>query len=111
MRAVSARFERPGACAQILNAGTDLILVCSHWTDTERVREMAADLAEAQSSGLLDRMTLRRSSARIQQLRRQFPVNAPRLLPMDALRAHRAITALHARRGRAGQTVSLEEKS
>ena len=77
MRAVSARFETRDACAAILNSGTDLMMVCSHWTDTERVREMAADLAAAQQSGLLDRVTLRQSSARIQQLRRQLPVNMP----------------------------------
>src|SRR5688572_5473732 len=110
MHAVSARFEKRNAGAAILSSGTDLIMVCSHWTDTERVREMAADLAEAQQSGLLDRVTLQQSSARIQQLRRQVPVNAPHLLPPDIFRAHQAIAPMRARRGNAGQTVSLDEQ-
>ena len=110
MRAVSVKFETRGACAAILNSGTDLMMVCSHWTDTERVREMAADLAEAQVSGLLDAVTLQRSAARIQQLRRQLPVNTPRLLPMDSFSAHQAIAPMRAGRGHAGQTVSLDEE-
>jgi beta-N-acetylhexosaminidase len=111
MGAVSSRFETRGACAAILNSGTDLIMVCSHWTDTERVREMAADLAEAVLSGLLDTVALHRSAARIQQLRRELPVNTPCLLPMDSFSAHRAIAPMHAHRGRAGQTVSLDEEA
>jgi len=111
MRAVAAKLATRGACAQILNSGTDLIMVCSHWTDTERVREMAADLAQAQLSGLLDTVMLQRSAARIQRLRRQLRVNTPRLLPMDALSAHRAVAPMRARRGHAGQTVSLDEEA
>src|SRR5688572_14722012 len=110
MHAVSARFEKRNACAAILNSGADLIMVCSHWTDTERVREMAADLAEAQQSGLLDRVTLQQSSDRIQQLRRQLPVHTPHLLSPDTFTAHQAIAPMRARRGRVGQTVSLDEQ-
>ena len=109
MRAVSARFETRDACAAILNSGTDLIMMCSHWADTERVREMTADLDAAQQSGLLDRVTLQQSSDRIQQLRRQLPVHMPHLLSPDTFRAHQAIAPMRARRGHAGQTVSLDE--
>lgn len=67
MRAAADRFSRAGACADILNSGTDLIMISSHWTDTERVRWMMADLHESVRFGVLRREALEDSVRRMKR--------------------------------------------
>jgi len=47
MQAASELFRDPRAAVQLLKAGADMIMVCSHWTDTERCRGFAAALRDA----------------------------------------------------------------
>ena len=109
MRAVSAMFEAPGACAQVLASGTDLIMLCSHWTDTNRAYGMVDDLERSRTSGELDDATIAAADARIEALLRAAPVPRPHLLDPAVFTAHAGLAPLHAGRGSAGQTVSLEE--
>jgi beta-N-acetylhexosaminidase len=109
MRAVSAMFDAPGACARVLSSGTDLIMICSHWTSTDRAYELVRDLERARADGSLTPATLAAAGARVDALLAAAPAHAPRLLAADVLAAHAGLAPLHATRGAAGQTVSLEE--
>lgn len=109
MRAVSAMFDAPGACARVLSSGTDLLMICSHWTQTDRAYAMAEDLERSRRDGSLSDATVAAADARIDALLAAAPSHAPRLLDPARLAAHAALAPLHAARGAAGQTVSLEE--
>jgi beta-N-acetylhexosaminidase len=109
MRAVSAMFDAPGACARVLSSGTDLIMLCSHWTSTDRAYAMVDDLARSRADGSLAEATIAVADARIDALLAVAPVARPRLLEASVFAAHAALAPLHARQGAVGQTVSLEE--
>lgn len=109
MRAVSARFDQPGACAEVLTSGTDLIMVCSHWTSTDRAYGMVDDLARSHAAGALPDAVLATAGARIDALLARAARPAPRLLTADELADHAARAPLRLRPGAVGQTVSLEE--
>lgn len=105
MRAVSSMFDAPDAAARVITSGTDLIMICSHWTNTDRAYAMHDALANA----ALEPAVLAASAARIEALLAAAPTHAPALLAPDVLAAHAAIAPLYAKRGVVGQTVSLEE--
>lgn len=107
MKAVSDMFEHPGACAQALSAGSDLIIICSHWTNTDRVYGMTADMERSAQAGELSEQTLDDADARISKLVERATVNTPRLLGSETFSQHVAIAPLQQRAGAEGQTVSL----
>src|SRR5262249_2955191 len=53
MQAVSRMFDDPTAPARLLLAGTDLMMVCSYGTDTDRCRSFAASMISAQQQGII----------------------------------------------------------
>lgn len=109
MRAVSDLFDAPGACARVLASGTDLIMICSHWTSTDRAYAMVDDLERARAAGELGDDVVATADARVDALLAAATMPAPRLLDGEVLAAHAALAPLHTRRGAVGQTVSLEE--
>lgn len=109
MRAVSAMFDEPGACARVLASGTDLVMVCSHWTNTDCAYAMLADLERSLAAGELPRAIVEASAARVEALLAAAPRHEPRLLPPEVLAAHAALAPLQVAQGAVGQTVSLEE--
>ncbi len=109
MRAVSSRFDQPDACARVLSSGTDLIMICSHWTDTDRAYSLVDNLERARRDGSLDETTLAAADARIDALLAAAPTHTPHLLDPELLAAHARLAPLYLKRGIVGQTVSLEE--
>lgn len=109
MRAVSAMFDAPGACARVLSSGSDLIMICSHWTNTDRAYAMVDDLERSRADGSLDDATIAAADARIEALLAAASMPRPRLLDPSTFADHARLAPLHARRGAVGQTVSLEE--
>ncbi|TMQ24490.1 MAG: glycoside hydrolase family 3 protein [Deltaproteobacteria bacterium] len=109
MRAVSTMFDTPGTCTRVISSGTDLIMICSHWTNNDRAYGLAAELDAARAQGVLSEATLAASDARIDALLAAAPSHAPLLLDPGVFAAHARLARLHAARGAAGQTVSLEE--
>jgi beta-N-acetylhexosaminidase len=65
MHAVSSLFEGRDAAERFLSAGNDMLMICAHWTDTERARALARSILDAWLSGTLDRQSLERSHERI----------------------------------------------
>ncbi|HEY4238818.1 MAG TPA: glycoside hydrolase family 3 N-terminal domain-containing protein [Kofleriaceae bacterium] len=109
MKAISNRFDEPGTVTQAIAAGSDLVMVCSHWSSTERTRGLLAELEQAAGSSALPERLLDTSRARILRLLRAAATPVPHLLPADELAAHAALAPLRTSSGAVGQTVSLEE--
>ena len=110
MHAVSQRFEQPEATIETLRSGTDLIMVCQHWTRTERALDFAAHIERAAARGELPDDLLQRSSDRITQLLHAATTHQPRVLPAETFARHATLAPLRPRSARAaGQTVSLKE--
>jgi len=94
MHAVSKLFEDPGAAVRLLTAGADLLMVCSHWTDTERCRGFAQAVMTAQRNGLIAAHAAEQSRARIRSLLARAPENGISALSADVFEQHRRTGAL-----------------
>jgi beta-N-acetylhexosaminidase len=89
MQAVSRLFENPSATVQLFGAGTDLMMVCAHWTDTERCRDFAETLATALQEGKVAADWDAQSRQRIRQLLARAPQNPVAPLSEEVLASHR----------------------
>jgi beta-N-acetylhexosaminidase len=89
MNAVSKIFDDPTAAVRLLESGTDLLMVCSHFTSTERARGFARAIGEAERTGRLAPEELARSRSRIQALLARTAQPVPRALDDATLAAHR----------------------
>jgi len=94
MHAVSRLFEEPSATVRLFGAGTDLMMVCAHWTDTERCRGFAQALLTALEEGAIAADWDTQSRQRIRELLARAPQNAVAPLSEDVLASHRAAGAL-----------------
>ncbi len=88
MRAVSSLFEEADAAARFLSAGHDMLMICAHWTDTERARFLARGILEACRDGMLDSKILERAQDRIDEMLNRTAQHAVRELPFDVFRRH-----------------------
>jgi beta-N-acetylhexosaminidase len=94
MRAVSRLFDDPTAAARLLLAGTDLLMVCSHWTDTERSRGFARAIIEARRAGTIPAEGATESRRRVQALLERTSQNTVTALSPDVFERHRQAGAL-----------------
>ncbi len=111
MRAVSRAFDAPETTLATLRAGCDLIMVCSHWTSTERALDLASHIARA-AGAELPLALLERSWERVAALVDGAPQPTPRLLQPETFAALAALAPLRERAvrvGSAGQTVRLQD--
>lgn len=87
MRAVSELFGDPQAAVRLLKAGADMLMVCSHFTDTERCRGFAeALLAACRAEEIPD---IAASRARIQRLLARTVEHPVSALPAQVFEEHR----------------------
>jgi beta-N-acetylhexosaminidase len=93
MGAVSSMFEKPGVAARALQAGCDLIMMSAHWTDTNRVINLAQNLLESLDRGELEPDTFEASQQRIEQLLMSAPMHSVNPLPKQVLERHGALQA------------------
>jgi len=89
MQAISGLFDDPGAAVRLLLAGCDMIMVCAHWTDTERSRGFAKAILAAKSSGELSERLTGKSSARVEGLLARTPQHEVIQLAPDVFAQHR----------------------
>jgi beta-N-acetylhexosaminidase len=94
MHAVSRAFEEPSATVQLFGAGTDLMMVCAHWTDTERVRDFAQALMNGLREGKIAADWDAQSRHRIRDLLAHAQQNTVAPLSEDILASHRTAGAL-----------------
>ena len=94
MHAVSKLFEDASNAARVFAAGADLLMVCAHWTDTDRCRGFARALLGALADGTLDAALLARSSARLRSLLARARQGKVLALSEQVLQQHRHAGAL-----------------
>ena len=92
MGAVSALFEKPGAAANTIQAGCDLIMMSAHWGDTNRCIGLAQDLLDSLYNGTANHTLFRASQNRIDKLISETPVHTVGALPDSLFAAHDAIS-------------------
>ncbi len=88
MRAVSSLFEHKAAAPRLLSAGSDMLMICAHWTSTERARFLANEILEARDSGELNHLKMEQSKDRIESMLHQAPQHSVSELPHEVLRQH-----------------------
>jgi beta-N-acetylhexosaminidase len=96
MHAVSRLFDDPTAAVRLLLAGTDMMVVCAHWTDTERCRGFAKAVIEAQRQGTISSEAAAQSRERVLSLLARAPQNAITALSPEVVEQHRHAGALFA---------------
>ncbi len=94
MGAMNGFFDAPEAAARFLAAGSDMLMVCSHFTDSDRTRTFAAAIRDEIDQGRLDGEHLARSRKRIEALLARAETNPVRELPGSVLQAHATTAAL-----------------
>jgi beta-N-acetylhexosaminidase len=94
MRAVSHLFDDPAAAARLLLAGTDMLMVCSYWTDTERSRGFARAVIEAQQRGTIPAEAAAQSRNRVLSLLSRTPQNTVSALSSEIFERHGQAGAL-----------------
>jgi len=88
MHAVSAMFERPDAAIRFMAAGNDMLMICAHWTDTERARSLARAIIDGRKTGALDGRILDRAHERIDAMLADTAMNDVRALSEEVLSRH-----------------------
>lgn len=96
MGAMTGFFDAPEAAAHFLAAGADMLMVCAHFTDSDRARSFAATICREIDRGGLDADLLARSRARISALLARAEIHDVTRLPDSVFEAHAAAAALFA---------------
>jgi len=96
MQAVSSIFDDPTAAVRLLLAGSDMMMVCAHWTDTERCRSFAEAIAAAEVNGTLPESVTAPSKQRIRALLARTPQHGVAALSEAVFREHRSAGPLYA---------------
>jgi len=94
MGAVSSMFDDPTAPVRLRLAGTDLMMVCSYGTDTDRCRGFAEAMLSAERQGIISPEAAAQSRDRIHALLMRAPQNEVRPLATDVFERHRLAGAL-----------------
>lgn len=94
MHAVSRMFDVPTAAVRLLLAGTDLMMVCAYWTDTDRCRGFAQAMITARRQGILAADADEQSRQRIHALLARAPQNPVSMLPQSVFERNRQAAAL-----------------
>lgn len=95
MGAVRDMFERGQTVERMMNAGTDLIDICSYGTDTARAIQIADFIGEGVRSGRIDRTVIEASDERIETLLNELPQYDVEELPSEVFRYHAGLAPLH----------------
>ena len=88
MHAVSTMFDSPDAAVRFMAAGNDMLMICAHWTDTERVRVLARAILDARRAGAIDGRILDRAHERIDAMLAATAQNQVRALSEEVFRRH-----------------------
>ena len=95
MHAMDTFFKDETSMVTFLEAGHDLLMLCSHWTETERTLTMAASLIAAQETPGFDETVLAPSRARVATLLSLARTNSVRPLSQETFERHSRVAALH----------------
>ncbi len=88
MGAMTGYFGSPDSAVRLIESGCDIVMLCTHFTSTDRARDFARALITAIDGGRLDPGLVERSQARIKNLLARAAANEVALLPERVFRAH-----------------------
>jgi len=88
MGAMNGVFDSPESAVRLIESGCDILMVCAHFTFTDRARAFARALVAAIDNGRLDPTLVERSQARIKNLLARAAINEVVPLPEGVSRAH-----------------------
>ncbi len=94
MHAVSRMFDDPTAAVRLMLAGTDLMMVCAYWTDTDRCRGFAEAMVTARQRGLISAEAESQSRERVEALLSRAPQNSVSALSPEVFERHRHVAPL-----------------
>ena len=95
MRAMDSFFTDPLAPARFLGAGNDLLMICSHWTDTARARGFQIALERGLTAGVIAEDQLWASWLRTKRLLDRTPQHDVHALAPEVFGQNRSIAPLH----------------
>ncbi len=95
MHAMDAYFKKPEAARQFLEAGNDMLMVCAHFTDTERVVELATGMNEALNDRKFLETIHQPSSARVDAMLSRTMMHDVAELPLSTFESHAAINGVY----------------
>ena len=90
MGAMNGFFDDPASAVRIIESGSDMVMVCAHFTATDRARDFACAIIAAADEGRLDPGLLARSRARVNDLLERAATNEVTALPESVFCSHRA---------------------
>jgi beta-N-acetylhexosaminidase len=90
MHAVSRMFDDPTAAVRLRLAGTDLMVVCSYFTDTDRCRGFAEAMLAAERQGIISQQAAAQSRERVRALLLKAPQHEVTQLSADVFERHAA---------------------
>lgn len=95
MKAISPYFDDPAAAPRAIAAGLDILAVCAHWTNTERIVDLARAVADEAAKSDAFAETLAASAIRIDRVLRL--ARDPRIsrLPDAVFEHHRSLAPLY----------------
>ena len=95
MHAMDRFFDAPGAARQFLEASNDMLMVCAHFTDTDRMLGLAAGLQDALKDDGFRKRVFDPSQERIQALLDDTQMHDVTRLADDVFADHAAIDGTH----------------
>ena len=94
MHAVSRMFVDPTAAVRLMLAGTDLMVVCAYWTDTDRCRGFAEAIVTARQQGVIREEAEALSRGRVESLLERAAQNPVTQLSPDVFAANGRVAPL-----------------
>lgn len=94
MHAVNNMFESADTAVRFMAAGNDMLMICAHWTDTERARLLARAMIDGRRNGTLDPRLLDRAHERIDSMLDKTKQNTVAELPDAAFRHNATVGPL-----------------
>jgi beta-N-acetylhexosaminidase len=88
MGAMNGVFDSRESAVRLIQSGCDVLMVCAHFTLTDRARDFARALISAIDGGRLDPALVERSQARVNHLLAQAAANNVFALPESVFRAN-----------------------
>ena len=94
MHAMDRYFDKPQAARQFLEAGNDMLMICAHFTDTERIIGLADAMKEAMCDDRFRKNIHELSNRRVQELLDDTTMPDVVALPEEIFRKHAAIAGV-----------------
>jgi beta-N-acetylhexosaminidase len=87
-------FDHADAGVRFMAAGNDMLMICAHWTDTERARSLARAIVDGRRSGALDGRLLDQAHERVASMLATTPQNEVCALSSEVYERHAKVGTL-----------------